>query len=218
MKIKVSPSGSSTGSLLHIMPSRSRRSYRDVLAGPGGNSRPALETLSMGKKEFQFTITVNGEHYGKRFFSIRPGESMDHVVLKLIASLLYAHEKPEVEHPTGWKYRPDVTVFDEKGAVKRWIECADTAPSKLRRVLGRFPQAEVVVFKRLHHEAESFARFFLRERQGGASIVVKAFEADFVDTLCRIIFDRASLRAEYAGGMLTLTCGDVTIFSPVYSC
>jgi len=51
----------------------------------------------MAQTEFQIKMFINNQSAGKRFFRLNEGESLDHVMLKLLAFIIFFEHNPSVE-------------------------------------------------------------------------------------------------------------------------
>lgn len=92
-------------------------------------------------------------------------ETPAHLALKLAAYLSFWEQDLSLEasakHPAlaGTEFRPDLLGTDISGQVAQWIECGRTSSNKIEKVLRKWPDATLAVFK----ESEFVARQFRRE-------------------------------------------------------
>lgn len=97
-------------------------------------------------------MSVNG---GERtlVFACIENETPDHLALKLAAYLSFWDEDPALDprrnHPAlaGQEFFPDLLGTAPDGTVRYWVECGNTAMHKLGKVVRRWPDARVVLFK-----------------------------------------------------------------------
>jgi len=155
-------------------------------------------------KEFQVKVFVNKIFAGKKFFRIGQGESLDHVVLKLLGFILFHEYSPEIEYSIGWKYKPDLIAFDDNDKIILWVECADVAPAKIRRIMQKYPDARLVVLKPSDHKARGFSKIFEDEKKEGVKIEITGFDDGFVDHICRNLFDRGTIEAKIEGNTIEI--------------
>jgi len=170
----------------------------------------------MSDRVFSFDITVNDSAYGKRFFTLRQGESLDHVILKLTGFILFCRYEPSVEMPVGWKYKPDLVSFDYGGRPALWVECADVAPSKLRRVLQRYAGTKIAVLKITRHDALRFSRNMAREDEKSRQLEILGFDEGFIADFCTMIRDRASIRADVSETDLNVQWDRISLASKIH--
>jgi len=184
-------------------------SRQDIQINPG-------KRCQMSDRAFSFDITVNGRAYGKRFFTLRQGESLDHVILKLTGFILFCRYEPSVEMPVGWKYRPDLVSLDDSGRPALWVECADVAPSKLRRVLQRYTGTNIAVLKITRHDALHFSRNMTREGEKSSHLEILGFDEGFIADFCTLIRDRATIKADVSETDLTVQWDRISLASKIH--
>ncbi len=176
---------------------------------------------------FQWKIQLNNKPSRRCFFSLRGGESIDHVILKLVGFILFFDYNPEVEKDMGWKYKPDLIAFNEKGKVILWVECADVTVKKIHRVLAKYKDAHVIILKLTKRVAEQYFSFFGEEEKGGnkdydddvkypSNLTVIGFEEGFTDSLCENIRDRRDIIATLKDDFLQISWGDFTAETKIY--
>lgn len=163
---------------------------------------------------FQWKIQQNNKPSRRCFFGLRGGESIDHVILKLVGFILFFDFDPEVEKDMGWKYKPDLIAFDKKRKVILWVECADVTVKKIYRVLSKYKDAHVVVLKLTKREAEQFFDFFREEGKSSPNgeeevkypenLTVIGFDEGFTDSLCENIRDRIEINAQWQENNLSI--------------
>lgn len=104
-------------------------------------------------------LNVNGGER-KLVFACIENETPEHLALKLAAYLSFwdadlaldaRHNHPALE---GQEFYPDLLGVDAAGTVTRWVECGNTAMHKLGKVVRRWPDAEVFLFKENAVKAE----------------------------------------------------------------
>ena len=175
---------------------------------------------------FQWKIKQNNRPSRRCFFSLRGGESIDHVILKLVGFILFFDFNPEVEKDMGWKYKPDLIGFDEKGKVALWVECADVTVKKIHRVLSKYKDAHVVVLKLTSREAEHYFHLFREEGTSSVNdgeegkypknLIVTGFDEGFTDSLCENIRDRRDIIATLEEDNLQISWGDFRAETTIY--
>lgn len=109
-------------------------------------------------------LQVNGGER-KIVFACIDNETPEHLALKLAAYLSFWDEDLTLDarhnHPAlaGQEFYPDMLGTDAGGAVTHWVECGNTAMHKLGKVVRRWPDARVSLFK----ENEAKAGFLRQE-------------------------------------------------------
>lgn len=97
-------------------------------------------------------LSVNGGER-KLVFACIENETPDHLALKLAAYLAFWDEDLTLDarhnHPAleGQEFYPDLLGTTPDGTVSHWVECGTTAMHKLGKVVKRWPQARISLFK-----------------------------------------------------------------------
>jgi uncharacterized protein YaeQ len=125
----------------------------------------------------------------------RSGESLDHVLMKLLAHLIFYHPELDVEVSVDQHYKPDLVRLDARGEPVQWIECGTTQIDKLDRLTRRNDRCTIEIVKsnpralrRYRSEAEDRIRY--PERVGYTS-----FREGYLDELATRIERRHELVA-----------------------
>ena len=111
-----------------------------------------LSPSLMGLYRIRAEMRVNG---GERTLTLAcaENETPEHLAMKLAAYLSFWDEDmaldPGTKHPAlaGQEFRPALLGVDAGGQVAVWGECGNTAMHKLGKVLRRWPDARVALFK-----------------------------------------------------------------------
>lgn len=105
-------------------------------------------TLLSAPKHVPLTLTLTA-HGRRTSVSKNPGETAEHLVLKVLlwALLLPTHPSVEIERDLGLRYRPDVVALDDAGSPEWWCECGSVKASKLGNLASAFPRARISVAK-----------------------------------------------------------------------
>ena len=117
----------------------------------------------MGLFRIRAGMRVNGAER-KLALTCIGNETPVHLALKLGAYLSFWDEDLTLDVGdktpalSGQEFRPDLLGVDASGQVSLWVECGTTAMHKVGKVVRRWPEARVAMFK----ENEAKARF-LRE-------------------------------------------------------
>jgi hypothetical protein len=92
-------------------------------------------------------------------------ETEAHVVLKLLAYLLFFRERLQIEsnlHDDSIPFVPDLVQLDYELRPALWVECGECSVDKLDRLAVKVPEAELWVVKRSWGEVEALARAMAR--------------------------------------------------------
>lgn len=92
----------------------------------------------------------------------RAGESDKHIVLKILAYLLYRDPTNglplTIERRVGQRHKPDlVTTEPETEHVLLWIDCGQIETKRLGRIAAGNPRAEIIIVKATANEARLYA-------------------------------------------------------------
>lgn len=142
-------------------------------------------------------------------------ETPEHLAIKLAAYLSFWDEDLTLDarhnHPalSGQEFYPDMLGTDAGGAVTHWVECGNTAMHKLGKVVRRWPDARVSLFK----ENETKAAF-LRQELGRnlpdhhGKIVIYAWPGRSFREWASLLGERTAVFGEAAGGAFNLVVND----------
>jgi len=121
-------------------------------------------------------------HGRKVVFLKRPGESLEHVLMKAFLWALYLPSYPEiaVEMPIGARYKPDLVQLDDLGEPVFWGEAGKVGADKVAALARRLPRTHVVVAKWAAPLApfEALVREALGGRERAAPFELIAFPPD----------------------------------------
>jgi len=129
----------------------------------------------------------------------RAGESLRHVLLKLLSWMLFYAPDLRIEMGVEQRHEPDLVRVDDQGRPTFWVDCGSIGVKRLDRIARQNRDAEVVVVKGTEREARLYlqsARPFLR-RPGRVRVV--GFRAGFVEELADAVHDHAAIVATALG-------------------
>lgn len=147
----------------------------------------------------------------------RAGESLGHVLLKLLAWMSFYAPDLRIEVGVAQRHKPDLVRVDEKGRPTFWVDCGSIGVKRLDRIARQNREAEVVVVKATEREARLYlqsARPFLRRPE---RVRVLGFRPGFVDELGALVHDHAAIVATVLGGPdhLYLEVAGVSLDTPI---
>jgi uncharacterized protein YaeQ len=122
----------------------------------------------------------------KIVLELRDGESMQHIVLKILAMALFHDPKLLIE-PTmddEDRFKPDLLIRSDDGRPATWIECGQCRVQKLDKVTFKHYDARFFVVKRYEREA----REMLERCRGEVRRVHADFGADVQEVRIHGIF------------------------------
>lgn len=119
----------------------------------------------------------------------RSGESVDHVVLKLLSLVLFFDPGLVVEDPRRiGRYKADVSRRDDRGDVVQWVECGLVSSDKLDHLTRALGPVVVEVLKRGRTSAAELRRQLDETAAFPERVHVNAVDAGFVDALADALF------------------------------
>ena len=159
-------------------------------------------------------LQVNGGER-KVVFACLDNETPEHLALKLAAYLSFWDQELTLDarhnHPSlsGQEFYPDLLGVDAGGAVTHWVECGNTAMHKLGKVVRRWPDAAVFLFK----ENEVKAQFLCSELERNLpdhheKIVIYAWPGRTFRDWAALMAERVSVFGEAAGVGFNLVVND----------
>lgn len=132
------------------------------------------------------------------------GESLRHVLMKLMGYLLFYHEDLVIEGSAHQHYKPDLVRLNEMGEPVQWVDCGHTAIRKLNRITQKNYKTYVDIIKatpselRMYkHEAEKQLRYPERVRYW-------SFHPDFIASLGQWITGKHHIVASVTEDMESL--------------
>ena len=109
---------------------------------------------------------------GKIIIGQSSTETLAHVVLKLLAYLLFYRDRLQIEaglHQDSIPFVPDLVQLDYELRPALWVECGDCGAAKLHKLAVKAPDCEIWVVKRSRAEVEtllqSMAKLELRRNR-----------------------------------------------------
>lgn len=107
-----------------------------------------------------FTITNEPlEVYGaesRQFFIKGRGESMRHVMMKLMSYIMFYHDELLVEASANQAHKPDLVRFNLREEPIQWIDCGQTSLQKLDRISSRNRLTYIEIVKTTRSALESY--------------------------------------------------------------
>lgn len=140
---------------------------------------------------FKFNIISSSE---KRLLILRktPNESLNHIILKLLAYLSFFDDDLQIETDTSQHYKPDLVKFDKEQVWKaiKWIECGTIDPKKLLKISRHNRQAEICIFKSNKESALSLKNKLIKKTKHLSNICYFIFNKEQIDSIKQLLGDR----------------------------
>ncbi|MBI5547789.1 MAG: YaeQ family protein [Deltaproteobacteria bacterium] len=151
------------------------------------------------------------------FLSKKRGESLDHVLMKLLAWLLLYDPALRIELSAEQHYKPDLVRLDERGEPLQWIDCGSTSLRKLDRIASRNRSTTIDIVKPTERELRLFKAAADHKVAHPERVRYFAFRDGFLAELGELVHSRHDLEATIGGDPETigLTVDGTRLESPV---
>ncbi|MEW6777809.1 MAG: YaeQ family protein, partial [Bdellovibrionota bacterium] len=117
-------------------------------------------------------------------------ETDEHVLLKLLAWLLFFHPRIVIEKKMEGDFEPDLILEDYDGTVKLWIECGRVSVNKLDKLTRRYPDARLYVLLASERDIPMMVKNIEKKVERLSRIRLVAFKEKVVDSLLPVFSDR----------------------------
>ncbi len=125
-----------------------------------------------------------------------PLEPLSHVLLKLLAFVLFQRERLQIEprlHDDNIPFVPDVLQLDYEMRPALWIECGDTPASKLDKLAVKVPLAEIWIVQRSAEELAATKKEMRRLELRPNRYRLLGFEPAMFDEMLTLLTHRNEL-------------------------
>ncbi|MCK4473938.1 YaeQ family protein [Candidatus Parcubacteria bacterium] len=140
---------------------------------------------------FKFNITKDTK---KRLIILRKTstEGLEHIILKLLAYLLFFNENLQIEIDAYQHYKPDLIKFDKKQTWKviKWIDCGTIDTKKLLKISKHNRQAEICIFKFSLESAQSLKDKIIKKAQRISNIRYFIFDKGQINIIKGLLKSR----------------------------
>ncbi len=110
-------------------------------------------------------------------------ESHAHVVMKLLAFLLYYDPRLVIEKSVDMHYKPDLVIPGDHGVPELWIDCGKIALKKVDTLSRKLKTSRLVIIKENKREMESFRKLIDKKVEHALRVEYLAFEPGFVTAI-----------------------------------
>ncbi len=114
-------------------------------------------------------------------------ELREHIVLKLLAYLLFYDPRLKVECSVDMHYKPDLVIPGEHGVPELWIDCGQVAVKKVESLSAKLKSSRVIILKETKREMESFKKVIEKKVQHFDRVEYLSFEKGFVSGLAQAL-------------------------------
>lgn len=148
----------------------------------------------------------------------RAGESLVHIVLKILGMALFHDPRLQVE-PTmddEDRYKPDLLLRHEDYRPALWIECGQCRVQKLDKVTFRHYDAKVIMLKRSAREAREIMERCKGEVRRIHAIEFIGFDNDFVENVADALTGKNDIVAIISGTSLQMVVDGETYSTAIH--
>lgn len=133
---------------------------------------------------------------GKVIIGQQSNETTTHVMLKLLAYLLFYRERLQIEinlHQDNIPFTPDLVQLDYELRPRLWVECGECSVNKLDKLAVKVPEAEIWVIKRSQSEAEHLLKAMAKEELRRDRYSLIGLDAAMFNEMCGLLATRNEL-------------------------
>lgn len=131
----------------------------------------------------KFTFDIEAPRVSKKIILVKnDSESRDHVVMKLLAYVLFYHSRLKVE-PTlpNMHYKPDLAIENENALPDIWIDCGYVSLKKVETLSKKLRSTRFVLMKKSESELKRFRAMVDKKVEWAERVEYLAFESGFVE-------------------------------------
>ena len=133
---------------------------------------------------------------GKIIIGLQEPETPAHVVLKLMAFVLFHRERLQMAvnlHMDSIPFVPDLVELDYELRPRLWIECGECGVNKLNKLAVKVPDSEIWVVKRSLAEAELLLAAMAKHELRRDRYQLLALDHEMFDEVCGMLRSRNEL-------------------------
>ena len=139
---------------------------------------PAYGLLSRLEHENQkFTATKTMKR--KMVLVKNDCELRTHIVLKLLAFVLYYDPRLQIEMDLGMHYKPDLSIPGDHGIPEMWIDCGQVAPKKVESLSTKLKNTRLCVVKENQRDMDVFRKLIEKKLDRPERVEYLAFDKGF---------------------------------------
>lgn len=115
-------------------------------------------------------------------------ERREHVVLKLLAYMLFYDPELKVEVDIGMHYKPDLVLLQPGEQVPDiWIDCGQVTTLKVQSLAKKLKRSRIIFMKETHRELYQFKKLIEKKVDGESQIEYVAFDDGFVSGIAEAL-------------------------------
>lgn len=134
----------------------------------------------------KFTFDIQLKKEKKKIILVKEeNELRDHVVLKLLAYILFFDSRLQVEVSVGMHYKPDLVIKGNGGNPELWIDCGYVALAKVKSLAQKLRTTRVIFVKETPRELETFKNLIIKKTEHPERVEFLAFDDGFVSGIAQ---------------------------------
>jgi uncharacterized protein YaeQ len=132
----------------------------------------------------KFTFDIEFKKFRKKMILVKGDcELRDHVVLKVLAYILYYDPKLQIEVDVGWHYKPDLVMTGDRGEPLIWIDCGYVSLLKAQNIIRKMRNGRLIFLKSNENELRQFKSLLDKKVDDLMKTEFLAFEPGFVSNV-----------------------------------
>ncbi|MBY0357266.1 MAG: YaeQ family protein [Candidatus Obscuribacterales bacterium] len=133
-------------------------------------------------------------------------ESGGHVVLKLLAYLLFIEQRPHIDEDAGWHFTPDLIARDDSGSITLWIDCGRVSMKKVDTIATKVRNhIDFYVFRKTQREMQQFYQAIKDKIKHLDNVKCVSFDDEFIDGISANLDRTNNIECYIGDDMVTLT-------------
>ena len=140
----------------------------------------------------KFTFNIETPRFKKKMILFKEElESREHVVLKLLAYVIFYDERLKIEFSIGTHYKPDLVIEGDHGVPELWIDCGKITLKKVEGVTSKFKRTKIIILKKGKTEAVSLKKLSEKRVDSFENLQFLYFDRGVVDGIADVL-DRSN--------------------------
>jgi len=130
---------------------------------------------------------------GKIIIGMQVNESIAHVLLKLLAYILFFRERLQLEanlHMDSIPFVPDLVQLDYELRPRLWVECGECGVNKLHKISVKLPDAEIWVVTPSASSAEQMRDAMVRAELRENRFQILGLDQEMFEEMSRMVQSR----------------------------
>jgi len=136
----------------------------------------------------KFTFDLHAPKVEEKLILVKSdGELRAHVVMKLLAYLLFYDSRLKVEVSADMHYKPDLLIPGDHGIPELWIDCGKVAVRKVEKLTTKLKNTRIILVKETDKELTQFKKVIEKKVERADRIDYLAFEPGFVSGIAEAL-------------------------------